>query len=47
VDIGQVAQVMLKFRALQQPDGGFVFRELLKSVCVLDDGISTVCGVLP
>lgn len=42
VDIGQVAQVTLKFRALRQPDGRFVFRELLKRVCVLDDGISTV-----
>ena len=44
VDIGQIAQVTLKFRALQQPDGGFVFRELLKSVCVLDDGISMASG---
>ena len=44
VDIGQIAQVTLKFCALQQPDGGFVFCELLKSVCVLDDGISMASG---
>ena len=43
VDVGQVAQVTLKLRALQQPDGSFAFRELLKRVCILDDGISTVC----
>jgi len=42
VDIGQVAQVTVKFRALQQVDGGFVFRELLKSVSILDEGISSV-----
>ena len=42
VDIGQVAQVTLKFRALHQLDGSFIFRELLKSVCILDDGISAV-----
>ena len=42
VDIGQVAQVMLKFRALHQLDGSFIFCELLNSVCNLDDGISAV-----
>jgi len=42
VDIGQVAQGTLKFRALQQSDGGFVFRELLKSISILDEGISAV-----
>ena len=42
VDIGQVAQVMLKFRVLHQLDGSFIFREPLKSVCILDDGISAV-----
>ena len=40
MDIGPVAQVALKFRVLQQPDAGFVFRGLLKNICVLDDGIS-------
>ena len=36
-------QVMRKFCALQQPDRRFLFQELLKSACVLDDGMSTVC----
>ena len=44
VDIGQVAYVALKFRAPQQPDAGFVFRELLKNVCVLYDGIGMASG---
>ena len=42
VDIGQVAQLTVKFRALRQAEGNFVFRELLQKVCVLDDGISMV-----
>ena len=32
----------MNFRALQQSDGGYVFREQLKSISILDDGISNV-----
>ena len=33
----------MKFRLLKQEDGRYTFRELLKSVCVLHDGLSLVC----
>ena len=39
MDGWNVAQVALKLRALQQSDGRYVLRELLRSVCVLDEGI--------
>jgi hypothetical protein len=38
--------VTLKLRALRQPDSSFVFREQLRSVCILDDGISAVRDIL-
>src|SRR5882757_6508787 len=44
VNIGQVVQITMKLCALSQGDGPHVFRELLKSICILTDGISGVRG---
>ena len=42
---GHVVQVTMKFRLLKQEDGPYTFRELLKSVCVLHEGLSLVWNV--
>jgi len=39
VAIGQIAQVKIQFRLLKQDSGSFTFRELLKAVYVLDNGL--------
>ena len=44
MDIGQITQVSLRFRALKKPDGSFIFREMLRSISILNDGISAVSG---
>lgn len=43
VTVGQIAQVKLQLRLLKQKDGTFTFRELLKGIFVLHDGLSMVC----
>lgn len=40
--IGQIAQVTLQYRLLKQENGTFTLRELLKGVCVLDNGLREV-----
>jgi hypothetical protein len=42
VRVGQIAQIKMKFRLLKQESGDFTFRELLKGICVLHDGMSMV-----
>lgn len=42
VHVGQIVQVKMCFRLLKQEDDTFVYREMLKSVCVLHDGVSMV-----
>lgn len=39
---GHFVQVSMKFRLLKQKEGPYIFRELLKNVCVLHDGLSMV-----
>lgn len=42
IAVGQIVQVKMQLRLLRQDDGKFAFRELLKGICVLHDGLSTV-----
>ena len=42
IDVGQVAQVTVCFRVLQQLAGDSIFWEMLKTISILDDGISMV-----
>ena len=47
VKVGQIMQVKMKMRLLRQDDGNFTFREVLKGVCVLHDGLSMVRIFVP
>ena len=42
VAMGQIAHVRMQFRLLKQDNGSFTFRELLKAVYVLDNGLREV-----
>jgi hypothetical protein len=42
VKVGQIVQIKMKFRLLKQESGEFTFRELLKGIYVLHDGMSMV-----
>lgn len=42
VAIGQIAQVRMQYRLLKQENGSFTWRELLKAVYVLDNGLREV-----
>lgn len=42
VRVGQIAQVKMCFRLLKQANGTFTFRQLLKGVYILHDGMSMV-----
>lgn len=40
--VGQIVQVRIQLRLFKQPNGSFTFRELLKGVYILNDGLSMV-----
>lgn len=42
IQLGQIVQVRMKFRLLRQENGNFTFREVLKGVSILHDGLSMV-----
>jgi len=42
IAIGQIAQIKMSFRLLKQQNGSFTFRQLLKGIYVLHDGMSMV-----
>ena len=42
IQVGQIAQVKMSFRLLKQENGTFSYREMLKGVCVLHEGLSMV-----
>jgi hypothetical protein len=43
IAVGQIAQIKVQFRLLKQENGTFTFRELLKGIYVVNDGLSMVC----
>lgn len=43
IAVGQIVQIKMSFRLLKQQNGSFTFRQLLKGVYVLHDGMSMVC----
>ena len=43
VKIGQIVRIKTRFRLLKQENGNFTFRELLKGIYILDDGVCKVC----
>ena len=45
--IGQIAHVRIQFRLLKQDDGSYTFREMLKAVYVLDNGLREVNSTNP
>ena len=46
-DAGQIVQVRMKFRLLQQVNGQHTFQELSKGVHILHHGASMVCTGFP
>ena len=45
--MGQIAHVGIQFRLLKQDNGSYTFREMLKAVYVLDNGLREVNPAKP
>lgn len=46
IQVGQIAQIKMQFRLLKQDSGSFTFREMLKGIYVLHDGLSMVRPIM-